>query len=435
MEEKVLEAVRRFSLVPQGARVTVALSGGADSVSLLFTLLRLREQLGITVAAAHFNHMIRGAESDRDEAFSRELCKTLGVPFTVGHGDVPKYSAEKKIGLEEAARELRYSFLESCDGLIATAHTASDNVETVLFNLTRGAGLSGLCGIPPKRGRIIRPLLLCTREEVERCCAENGLSYVTDSTNLSDDCTRNKIRHKIIPVLKEINPAVEAAVARTASVLTEEADFLNGCSEEYLSESLTEAGLEITAMPHPAAAKAALADYARSVSGVKPEYTHTEALYRAALCGGSVSLPGNCTANVKNGLLKIKKRGEMHEKCEYGVSVQCRINDLFTNGEKVNNLLLKNSLDCDKIIGKSVLRTRLPGDSIRLAGRGCTKTLKKLYNELRLTPAEREALPVLADERGVIWIYGVGVAERCAVTKKTKQITVITATAVQNITD
>lgn len=305
----------------------------------------------------------------------------------------------------------------------------------MLFNLTRGAGLSGLCGIPPKRGRLIRPLLLCTREDVERCCAENGLSYVTDSTNLSDDCTRNKIRHKIIPVLKEINPSVEAAVTRTVSVLNEEAEFLNGCAEKYLSEKLTAKGLEITEMPHPAVAKAALANYARSALGTQPDYTHTEALYRAALGGGRVSLPGNCTADVKNGLLKIEKCGETYEKCEYSVSMQCRINDLFTNGENVNNLLLKNSLDCDKIMGKSVLRTRQPGDSIRLAGRGCTKTLKKLYNELRLTPAEREALPVLADERGVIWIYGVGVAERCAVTKKTKQITVITAKAVQNITD
>lgn len=435
MKEKVLEAVRRFSLIPYGERVTVALSGGADSVALLHMLVSLRDELEITVAAAHFNHMIRGVEADRDEAFSRELCKTLGVPFTAGRGDVPKYSAEKKIGLEEAARELRYSFLESCDGLIATAHTASDNLETVLFNLTRGTGLSGLCGIPPKRGRFIRPLLLCSRGDIERYCAENGLSYVTDSTNLSEEYTRNKIRRKIVPLLKEINPSVTEAVTRTVAALSEEADFLNVHTSEYLSENITDAGLKISNLPHPAVAKAAFAAYALKSAGIRLESTHIDALYRLSLGGGRTSLPENHTAFVQNGLLKIEKIDTEPEKCIYRVSTRRQINDLFTNGKKVNNLLLKNSLDCDKIIGKSVLRTRLPGDSIRLAGRGCTKTLKKLYNEMKLSPAVRDTLPVMADERGVVWICGIGVAERCSVTKKTKQITVITAEAVQNITD
>ena len=141
MEEKVLSAVKRFSLLSRGEKVTVALSGGADSVSLLFALLRLQKRLDITVSAAHFNHMIRGAEADRDEAFARNLCEELGVPFIAGRGDVPKYAAENKISEEAAARELRYAFLEKTDGLVATAHTASDNFETVLFNLTRGAAL------------------------------------------------------------------------------------------------------------------------------------------------------------------------------------------------------------------------------------------------------------------------------------------------------
>ena len=436
MEEKVLTAVKRFSLLSGGEKVTVALSGGADSVSLLFALLRLQKKLNITVSAAHFNHMIRGDEADRDENFTRELCEKLNVPFVAGRGDVPQYARNNKISEETAARELRYAFLENREGLIATAHTASDNFETLLFNLTRGAGLGGLCGIPPKRGKIIRPLILCTRDDVEKYCLDNSLEFITDSTNLSDDYTRNKIRHKVIPVLKEINPSAETAAMRTVMSISEADGFLNGCAERFLSENTREGGLYVNSLPHPSVAKTAIRRFAEISVGNRLDSTHTNELYFIALNGGRTSLPENFEGICENGVLKIKKTGvENTEKYRFEVKTERRINDLFTNGEKVNNLLLKSSLDCDKIIGKSVLRTRQAGDSIRLAGRGCTKTLKKLFCELAVPEDMRAYIPVIADDKGVIWIYGIGVADRCAVTKKTKEITVITACAVQNITD
>ncbi len=436
MEEKILNAVKRFSLLSCGESVTVALSGGADSVSLLFALLQLQKKLGISVSAAHFNHMIRGAEADRDEAFARELCERLGVPFIAGRGDVPKYAAENKISEETAARLLRYAFLERAEGLVATAHTASDNFETVLFNLTRGAALGGLCGIPPKRGKFIRPLLFCTREDIEEYCRDNHLEFITDSTNLSDDYTRNRIRHNVIPILKEINPSAETAVMRTVLSLSEANDFISGIADKFLSDNIRDGGLCVASLPHPAAAKAAIRRFAEICTGLQPDNTHTEALYYTALNGGRTSLPGDFEGACKNKILKIKDvSAEKGKKYLFEVKTERRINDLFTKDEKVNNLLLKNSIACDKIIGQSVLRTRQPGDSIRLAGRGCTKTLKKLYNELAVPENMREHLPVMADDKGVIWIYGIGVADRCAVTKKTKEITVITASAVQNITD
>ncbi len=433
MEEKVLSAVNRFSLLTGGEKVTVALSGGADSVSLLFALLRLQKRLDINVSAAHFNHMIRGAEADRDEAFARGLCERLGVPFIAGRGDVPRYAAKNKISEEAAARELRYAFLEKTDGLVATAHTASDNFETVLFNLTRGAALGGLCGIPPKRGKFIRPLLFCTREDVEQYCKENLLDFITDSTNLSDDYTRNNIRHNVIPVLKEINPSAEAAVMRTVLSLSETNDFITGIADKFLSDNIKEGGLCVTSLPHPAAAKSAIRRFTEIQAGFQPDNAHTDALYNIAQNGGRTSLPLNFEGICKNGILKIESISG--KKYLFRVKTERRINDLFTKNEKVNNLLLKNSIACDKIIGKSVLRTRQPGDSIRLAGRGCTKTLKKLFCELAVPEDMRAYIPVIADDKGVIWIYGVGVADRCAVTKKTKEITVITASAEQNITD
>ncbi len=436
MEGKVLSAVNRFSLLSGGEKVTVALSGGADSVSLLFALLRLQKRLNITVSAAHFNHMIRGAEADRDEAFARSLCERLGVPFIAGRGDVPRYAAENKISEEAAAREMRYAFLEKTDGLVATAHTSSDNFETVLFNLTRGAALGGLCGIPPKRGKFIRPLLFCTREDVEQYCRENSLDFITDSTNLSDDYTRNNIRHNVIPVLKEINPSAETAVMRTVLSLSETSDFITGIADRFLSDNINKGGLCVASLSHPAAAKAAIRRFAEIQAGFQPDNAHTDALYYIARNGGRTSLPQNFEGICKNGILKIEKKDrENAVKYRFNVKTERRINDLFTKSEKVNNLLLKNSLACDKIIGKSVLRTRQPGDSIRLAGRGCTKTLKKLFCELAVPQEMRAYIPVIADDKGVIWIYGVGVADRCAVTKKTKEITVITASAVQNITD
>lgn len=433
MEEKVLSAVKRFSLLSRGERVTVALSGGADSVSLLFALLRLQKKLDITVSAAHFNHMIRGAEAEKDEAFARNFCEKLGVPFTAGRGDVPQYAAENRISEETAAREMRYAFLEKTDGLVATAHTASDNFETVLFNLTRGAALGGLCGIPPKRGKFIRPLLFCTREDVEQYCRENRLDFITDSTNLSDDYTRNNIRHNVIPVLKEINPSAETAVMRTVLSLSETNDFITGIADKFLSDNIKEDGLYVTSLPHPAAAKAAIRRFTEIRAGFQPDNAHTDALYNIAQNGGRTSLPLNFEGICKKGILKIESISG--KKYLFRVKTERRINDLFTKNEKVNNLLLKNSIACDKIIGKSVLRTRQPGDSIRLAGRGCTKTLKKLFCELAVPEDMRAYIPVIADDKGVIWIYGVGVADRCAVTKKTKEITVITASAEQNITD
>ena len=201
MKSQVLKAIERFSLL-DNRNITVALSGGADSMALLSVLLEIKGEFSLNITAAHFNHRIRGAEADRDEAFVKEYCEKKGVELFLGSGDVPSYAKEQGLSLELAARELRYEFLKSVSkGNVATAHTASDNAETVIFNLTRGSGAEGLCGIPPKRDIFIRPLILATREQIEEYCKENDIPFVNDSTNFCDDYTRNKIRHNVIPVL------------------------------------------------------------------------------------------------------------------------------------------------------------------------------------------------------------------------------------------
>ena len=201
MLKKVLAAIEDYGMLGKGSTVTVALSGGADSVALLYCLLELKEQFSLNIRAAHLNHNLRGDESLRDANFVADLCKKLNVDLSLKSADVSSVAKETGESIELAARRVRYDFLnEVSGGIIATAHTASDSFETMLFNLSRGTAIKGLSGIPPKRDNLIRPLIYCTRADVEEYCKQNNISFVTDSSNLSDDYTRNKIRHNVVPV-------------------------------------------------------------------------------------------------------------------------------------------------------------------------------------------------------------------------------------------
>lgn len=435
MKKTVLKTIKEASLLGDyhGATVTVALSGGADSMALLHVLLSLKDELGITVEAAHFNHMIRGNEADRDEEFVKEQCKKLGVKLYCGQGDVPGHAKEKGISLETAARNLRYDFLSRINkDFVATAHTASDNLETVLFNLARGTAIDGLCGIPPKRDIFIRPLICCTREQIESYCEGNNIPYVTDSTNLCDDYSRNKIRHNIVPILKELNPSVERAVIRTSATLRGDSEFLNSAAQSYLTANVNAEGelsLDGFDALEPAISSRVIKSFIERVTDLSS--VHIAAVMGIIQGGGKISLPNNWTAYSDCKVLRLKESDIAQEKAQYIVNLTETEDNFLVSAQKVNNLLLKNSIDCDKIVGKSVCRVRQQGDSIRLKNRGCTKTLNKLYNEYHIPVEERDILPVLADDNGVIWICGIGVAHRCAVTENTKRILKINAEKVK----
>jgi tRNA(Ile)-lysidine synthase len=409
MLEKVLNAIERFSLINKGDTVTVALSGGADSVALLHALWSLRDKLSINVKAAHLNHGIRGAEADRDEAFVKWLCLKFDIPIVCETVDIPSLAKEKGQSLELCAREVRYEFLSrNAEGLIATAHTASDNTETLLFNLTRGSGTKGLAGIPPKRDNYIRPLIFCSRYDVEKYCIDNSLSYVTDSTNLTDDYTRNKIRHKVVTTLKEINPSLEDAVVRATDILREDNEALEFFTNEALFKAISDDGLlceSVNNLP-TAVAKRVIIKYAQTVeTELKLDYLHVNALCEICKNDGKISLPCGYYGEVKNGVLIINSENNDEKPQFYAKLVKV---------EKINNLLSINLIDCDKIIGSPIIRTRKEGDSIRLKNRGCTKTLNKLFTENKVDITIRDSIPVIADDKGVIWVYGMGVSQRCA---------------------
>lgn len=227
MENKIHSVIARYDMLSHGDTVIVGTSGGADSMALLHWLFRHSEELGIAVHACHINHNLRGEESLRDERFVRDFCEKLNIPLTVYSIEV---RTDKHESVEERARKMRYKcFDELCsqfNAKLATAHTASDNAETVLINILRGTGTKGLGGIPPVRGKIIRPLLHCTREDTESYCSVHGIKYVTDSTNLSEEYTRNKLRLKIIPQLKEFNPSFIDGISRMTEAVCEDNAFL-----------------------------------------------------------------------------------------------------------------------------------------------------------------------------------------------------------------
>ena len=221
MKNKILTFINRENLLKRGRKVVVACSGGADSIFLLHIL----NKLGFDLVVAHCNFHLRGEESDRDEIFVREFCEKEGLHLLTQHFDTVGYANENKLSIEMAARELRYSWFEvlrlQFDAQsIAVAHHSDDSIETILLNLLRGTGLKGICGIRPKNGYIVRPLLCINRKEIEEYLKGEGIDFVTDSTNLENEYTRNKIRNIVMPILREINPQIDSVMLSNAENFT-----------------------------------------------------------------------------------------------------------------------------------------------------------------------------------------------------------------------
>lgn len=238
LEEKVLKTIKKYKLIKSGDNIVVGVSGGPDSMSLLWVLYSLKEKLGIQLAVAHINHMLR-KEADSETQYVEDFCKKIGIPCFIKRIDVEKEAAKLKIGTELAGRNIRYEFyeevLERINGnKIATAHNANDNAETVLMNMLRGSGISGLKGIEESRdGKFIRPIIECTRIEIEKYCSENNLEPKYDKTNYENVYTRNKIRNLLIPYIeREFNPNIVETLNRLSTIAAKEDYFINKIVED-----------------------------------------------------------------------------------------------------------------------------------------------------------------------------------------------------------
>ena len=411
--------------MPGGSRVLVALSGGADSVCLLHMLLEKKQELGIEVFAAHYEHGLRGEESLRDADFAAELCKSLGVEIALEHGNVAAYADKKGMSTEEAARELRYAFLGKaaerfgCDR-IATAHNANDNAETVLFNLSRGSGPAGLRGIPEQRGAIVRPLLDMSREEIESWLNERSIDWVTDSSNNSDDYSRNLIRHHVLPVLKRINPACLSAFASAGELLAEDEDFIGGMADSFIAEHFD--GESLPAAETKKLHRAVASRVFRKLCKKSLSRDHVESLF--ALLDGTelafLDLPGERIRREKGRIYFASREtapmgeyevraGESFVIAEAGLKISAE----FTEYDKeVNGLFKTYCIKYESICGNVRCTARMAGDKYRPAGRNCTKTLKSLFSQANMTLQQRDLSPVFRDDKGILAAYPFPADER-----------------------
>ena len=428
----IIKTIKDFDMLHRGEHILVALSGGVDSSVLLDVLLKCREELGIAVSAAHLNHMLRGEDADGDEAFVREKCEKLGVPFVSERTDIAMLAKKRGQSTELCAREVRYEFLRRVKSefgadKIATAHNANDNLETVIFNLSRGSGTDGMCGIPPVRGDIIRPLISVSRQEIEEYAACNGIAFCVDKTNSETVYTRNKIRHNIIPEILMINSGAIKNASRSSRILRDDADFLKNearLAAERVKVTENRCKVEHLCGLHPAlfgrvcelfAAKAA------EEANYVLEYRHISAL--RTLCestvpSGEVHLPDGIVARREYEKLVFERNGESItpqpiELCEgeYFFGDLRIFLKKTVKKEKINNSVNTFLISYGRIQDGLVLRSRKTGDEIKLPKRP-TKRLKKLFIEKRIQKAEREKIPVIADGEKVVAVYGIGTDER-----------------------
>lgn len=424
-----------------GDIVVCGLSGGADSVCLLLSLCELSESFGITVEALHVNHRLRGDESDRDEDFCRRLCERLDITFTAEACDVKGYAAENGLSTEEAARELRYGiFSRAADGKkLATAHNADDNLETVILNLTRGSALKGLAGIPPVRDNIVRPLLAVSRKEIEEYLSLRGQNFVTDSTNLSDDYTRNKIRHQILPMMKSLNSSLISTSVRSIDGLRSENSFIE--SQVDLAEKQCLEGSSFTGLSrfHEVVRIRCISRLLMR-NNIPVSHDRLRRCDKIAIDGGKLNLSGDLyfvSDGVRAGLEAIGPAAATellsrsldlgHNRIFPHTSLYCELITVKgkNKDEFVNKKLTFDLLDYDKIKGRAVVRNRKFGDRIQLSGRSFTSSVKKLINE-KIPPDERGSLHFIEDEEGTVFAEKLGIASRVAPDGNTRRLLKIT---------
>lgn len=425
MRAEVLRRCRQEELFASGDRVICAVSGGADSTAMLWCLYSLRAELGITLRAAHFNHGLRGAESDRDEAFVRALCDRLEIPLTVGRADVAAFAAASGLSSETAAREKRYAFLNAlpCDKL-ATAHTADDNVETVLLHLLRGSGLRGLCGIPSKRGSIVRPLLSVTHAQTESYLRELGETWVEDSTNALPDCRRNRLRQSVIPLLRQEAPSLSSQVLSAAALLREEDTFLDGLARQLL-QSAADAPHVWRVAPlldaPPVLRRRALRLLVGHFLPQDVSQRHIaslEALLASPKPSAQLSLPDGWIARRAYRTLTVCRKMPRHfsptvlsvsgvtELPEIGLKIFCKTVENF---KKSANTPFQFAVKCGMITQSILLaRPRQTGDALLLSN-GHTKSLKKLLIDRKIPCPERDRMAVIAAGEVLLGVCGVGV--------------------------
>jgi len=460
IERRVLSYIRKHDLVAAGERVVGGVSGGADSTALLLLLTCLAPRLGIVVHAAYFDHQLRGKKASQEERESvARLAGDLGVPLAIGSDDVRTYAREKRLGIEEAARELRYRFLaraarEAGARTVAVGHTADDQVETVLLHILRGSGLAGLSGmlprspwpvaVPERHGlTLVRPLLELRRAETASYCREMGRKPLEDATNRSPRHTRNVVRNELLPLLRAHIPGVDTSLLRLART---------AASERLALEEMAERALTQSATLEPGAVRLSLASLGGVPAGLMPQVMRLAA---SRLLGDAKDLTERhlqsmaAAAAYKPAGTELDLPRRLHLRVEYGEVV------LTLNETAVESLPLEGvplvapgvtttgrwrieaslsgdtsslpestweaALDADALVGALRLRRRRPGDRFQPLGLPGEKKLQDVFVDLKLPRRRRDHVPVVEDEAGIVWVAGYRIAERAKLSPSTRR--------------
>lgn len=453
--------VRRFiverQLVHPSDRALAAVSGGADSTCLLLILAALRRSLKIDLHAAYFDHMLRGRRSiEREQRFLRAICAELDVPLHTGAADVRTYKSKKRLSLEEAARDLRYDFLartarENSCAAVATGHTEDDQAETVLLHVIRGAGLRGLAAMAPSAPlpvgsfdtpRLIRPLLSLSRNDTERCCRQAGVESLEDTTNRSRAHLRNRVRHELLPLLRQYNPRVEQALVRLAAAAASDAVTIDQLALDALADAETIGGslrisrrrlAELPAGLQPSVVRTAI----ERLMGTTRSFSerHVIAIVRAAAgrTGTALDLPRGLRVEVQRDavVLRIGPRptSSPRRRVRLAVPGTARFGPWSVRAELLKapptRLATRNGVptalvDADALGSALWLRARRPGDRYQPLGLSRTKKLQDVLVDAHVPRSERDALPLVCAGRGIAWVAGQPPAEWAKITSKTK---------------
>ncbi len=435
-------------MILPGETVLAAVSAGPDSTALLHALVKLRTRLRCRVRACHVHHGLRGPEADADAKHAASFARSLGVPFTRHRVDVRAFARTHKMSIETAARTARYSVLERVAdrakaNRIATGHTASDQAETVLLNILRGTGPAGLAGIPPVRGRIIRPLLAVSRADVEAYCQDQKLAHRLDSSNLDTVFARNRIRHEVLPMLRQIQPRVDASLCRLAEIMRAENEFMI----EQTANALREVGAQrpgemgIACGPFASLPKVLQRRVVRSAiermkgDQLDVELERVDALVELAVSGRTgaiVELPGGLRAERGYGELVVTalpaQRPAHTGEWALPIPGQVSIRELglavaaaFSRARRAPSSPMAALLDAKGIKSPLTVRTRRRGDRFVPFGMKGTVKLQDFFVNAKVPRAERGRIPLVLSGDEIVWVVGYRINDRYKVSKRTRR--------------
>ncbi len=428
MERKIEYAIKTFGMDKAYGRVILGISGGADSTLLLHYFAKRAEE----VLCVHVNHMIRGEEANRDESFCRALCEKYSAPLCVYRIDIPVLSKERGKGIEETARDERYRvFTAELEkrgfDAILTAHNADDNCESVIFNLARGSGLNGLCGIKPKNGKILRPLIYLSKEEIISYLNENNIEYVTDSTNGDISYTRNYIRHKIVPEMRKLNPSFNSSVIRMCSSLSEDEELILGMASEFCNRECKDGRVPTEGISklHPAIRARVL----KLMAGISLDFKSIKAcedIIFLSECGSYINLVGGISFKKERDYVHFVRskvlcaREYRYELADGTVIPEAGLYiSLSSEGDSPYITLTLNK---EGISGSLTVRSKRDGDTVKSGG--ITKKLKRIFCDRHIPSHLRNEIPIIEDDLGIVAVGDICLRDGCRPIKGKERLTI-----------